>query len=179
MLQNACSHLLHQRVVFLLMSWVFPFTLAYKFGFVFFLNKRFLFKSHVPLIFIYEMLHIACSYCFHQRIVCLISLVFPSTLAYRFGFVCLFWIHDVSHIYMFYECSMKTWVPIPPSTCRAFDFISVSFYFGLPIWICMSFLNLRVFLISHFYASSKWYPLILPWTRRFRLPSSSVVCWIS
>ena len=31
----------------------------------------------------------------------------------------------------------------PPSTCRVVDFIGVSLYVGLMIWICMSLLNLR------------------------------------
>ena len=31
------------------------------------------------------LLLIACPYCFHQRVVCLIAFVFPSTLAYSFG----------------------------------------------------------------------------------------------
>ena len=38
--------------------------------------------------------------------------------------------------------SMNTRVATPPSTCRVFDFINVSIYFGLPTWFCLSFLNL-------------------------------------
>ena len=38
--------------------------------------------------------------------------------------------------------------PPPPSMCRVLDFIGVSPYFGLTIWICMSFLNRRFSQIS-------------------------------
>ena len=37
---------------------------------------------------------------------------------------------------------------LPPSSCCVFDIISVSFYFGLPIWICMYLLNIRFVLKS-------------------------------
>ena len=59
--------------------------------------------------------------------------------------------------------------PTPPSTCRAFDFICVSLYFGLPIWMCMSFLNL------HFFANLM-FSLIIPWTRGFPPPPSTCCC---
>ena len=89
MLQIACSHLHHQRVVCLI-SFVFPFTLAYIFGFVCLFETTICLKSPFSLIFIYEMLQIAVSYLHHQRVVFLLSLAFPFTLAYRFGFVCVF-----------------------------------------------------------------------------------------
>ena len=38
----------------------------------------------------------------HQRVVFLISLAFPFTLAYRFGVVCLFWTYDCFLISRFY-----------------------------------------------------------------------------
>ena len=42
----------------------------------------------------------------------------------------------------------KTQVITPPWTCCVFDFISVSLYIGLSIWMCVSFLNLSVSQIS-------------------------------
>ena len=97
MLHIVDNYCFHQRVVFLI-SWVFPFALAYSFGIVSVLNLRCVANLIVPLIVIYEMLQIADNYCFHQRVVFLISLRFPCTLAYRFGVVCLFWIQYVSQI---------------------------------------------------------------------------------
>ena len=55
-----------------------------------FLNSRFFTNLIGPWIFIYEMLLFAFSHCFYQRIVFLISFVFPITVGWRFGSVCLF-----------------------------------------------------------------------------------------
>ena len=47
-------------------------------------------KSHVSINPPIYILQIACSPLLHQCVVLLMSYAFPSTLAYRFGFVCLF-----------------------------------------------------------------------------------------
>ena len=72
-----------------------------------FLDSRCFANLIVPRIFIYEKLQIACPHCFPQRIVFLISLVFPFTLGYRHGVVCLFCIHEFSQIYVSYELSYE------------------------------------------------------------------------
>ena len=91
-----------------------------------------------------ELLH-------HQRVVFLISYASPSTLAYWFGFVSFVWAYVFSQLSFCpficstnsYNCLMNTRWTTPPSMCRVFDFIGVSLYFGLHIWICMSFLHSR------------------------------------
>ena len=99
-LQIARPQCFHQRVVFL-MSLVFPFTWAYRSGFVCLLWTDSFSQISFPLIFIYEKLQIACPHCFHQRVVFLMSLVFPFTWAYRSGFVCLLWTYSfVSQLYV-------------------------------------------------------------------------------
>ena len=50
--------------------------------------------------------------------------------------------------FLFPLIPMNLTFPTPSSTCRAFDFICVSLYVGLLIWMCMSFLNRRSSQIS-------------------------------
>ena len=90
-----------------------------------------------PLIFINENLQIACPHCFHQRVVFLMSFVFPFTWAYRSGFVCLLWTYSFSQISCFYWSSYTKTSncvsPLLPSTCCVFDFTGVSVDFGLEL----------------------------------------------
>ena len=93
------------------------------------------------------MFQIAGSYLDLQRVAFFISYAFPFTLAYRFGFVCLVRTYDLSqcstnlHIRNDSNCGFL----LLPSTCCVLDVMSVSLHFGLQIWICVSFLNLRLF----------------------------------
>ena len=74
----------------------------------------------------------------------------------------LLWFTDLD-VYVFFESTlfsnlslsirfpsipMNMRFPTPPSMCCVFDFLCVSLYFGLQIWICMSFLNRRFSQIS-------------------------------
>ena len=123
------------------------------------------------LIFVYSCFHYVLwtwNFSPHlQRVVFLISCAFPSTLAYSFGFVCLFWLKIFQKSFVSYECLMKTWVPA--STINVFflfGFIGVSLYVGLQISICMSFLYSR-------FLKNRCVVLIVSWKRGFPLPPSS------
>ena len=141
--QIAGPNLHHQRVVFLISS-AFPFTWAYRCGFVC------LFWTYdVSQISFSTNLHIGnSSNCWepllHQRVVFLTSLVFPFTLAYRSGVVCLLWTYVFSSYIIFHWSSCRKCFKLrgttPPSKCCVFDFITVSlsvayrFVFVCRVW---------------------------------------------
>ena len=112
-----------------------------------FLNLRLFRKSHVPLIVIYEMLRIADHDCFHQRVVFLMSFVFPFIWLINLDFDVFFYF-TMSHKSVVLWISNESVSSPSPSTCRVFDFICGFLYVGLPFWIRMYVLKLRFSQIS-------------------------------